>query len=232
VKHSDVGILIDKKNYAESSVILHFYTQGIGRQQFIFKGAKKKNKPLLPLGIYEISYIKRPESELGIVQELSRVSGINEIYEHPQKSLIAFFIAEILKTSLKQTHQDYSMFQFIREEIVALEVSQELYAFPVQFLAKFITYSGYMPQIEEEKGLFFDLNTGSLVSLESSSTVLLTPSQLSQLNSLFIGDQQNYFNEKEIIRKNLDLLIDYCVLHIPGFQIKTTREIIQDVLYS
>lgn len=232
MKHSDIGILIDKKNYSESSVILHLYTQENGRSPFIFKGAKKKKKPLLPLGIYEITYSKRPDSELGIIQELSRISGINEIYKHPQKSLIAFFIAEILKSSLKPSQQDSHMFQFLREEIIALEVSQYLYTFPLQFLAKFIVKVGYMPQIDLAMGSFFDLQTGSLVQHTSSSTQQLSPSQVAQMDYLFNGNSDNFLEDKLTVRKNLELLIDYCVVHIPGFQVKTTREIIQDILYT
>jgi len=232
VKLWDIGILIDKKNYAESSVILHFYMQGLGRQHFIYKGAKKKNKPLLPIGIYEITYAKRPDSDLGIIQEITRVSGLNEIYEHPQKSLIAFFIAEILKSSLKQSHEDSSMFHFLREEIVALEVCQNLFCFPLQFLAKFIALSGYMPQVGQENGSFFDLQKGALVPYASSSTIQLSTSQVSQLAFLFNGGVDDYLEDKSTVRQNLDLLIDYCVVHVPGFQVKTTREIIQDILYT
>ncbi len=232
MKLSDIGILIDKKNYAESSVILHFYTKSFGRQHFIFKGAKKKNKPLFPLGIYELTYAKRPESDLGIIQEISRVSGLNEIYEHPQKSLLAFFIAEILKSSLKQSHQDNSMFQFLKEEIIALEVSQNLYSYPLQFLAKFIVLSGYMPQIAQESGSIFDLQTGALVPLASSRTLQLSSSQVSQLAFLFNGGVDDFLEDKLTVRQNLELLIDYCVVHVPGFQVKATREIIQDILYT
>jgi len=206
--------------------------QGLGRQHFIYKGAKKKNKPLLPIGIYEITYAKRPDSDLGIIQEITRVSGLNEIYEHPQKSLIAFFIAEILKSSLKQSHEDSSMFHFLREEIVALEVCQNLFCFPLQFLAKFIALSGYMPQVGQENGSFFDLQKGALVPYASSSTIQLSTSQVSQLAFLFNGGVDDYLEDKSTVRQNLDLLIDYCVVHVPGFQVKTTREIIQDILYT
>ena len=232
MKTSDIGVLIDRKNYSESSVILHFYTKSQGRQQFIFKGAKKKKNPLLAIGIYEITFAKRPESELGIIQELSRVSGMNEIYDHPQKSLIAFFVAEILKTSLKQSNQDTVMFQFLSKEIISLEVCQDLFTYPLEFLARFIAQLGYMPQIESEMGNYFDLNKGVIVSQPTSGTIHVSSEQLEQLSFLFIGEGNSHFLDKELVRRNLDLLIDYSLFHIPGFQVKNTREIIQDILYS
>ena len=157
---------------------------------------------------------------------------MNEIYDHPQKSLIAFFVAEILKTSLKQSNQDTPVFQFLSKEIISLEVCQDLFTYPLEFLARFIAQLGYMPQIESEMGNYFDLNTGVIVSQPTSGTIQMSSAQLEQLTFLFIGEGNNHFLDKELVRRNLDLLIDYSLFHIPGFQVKNTREIIQDILYS
>ncbi|MFY7943298.1 MAG: recombination protein O N-terminal domain-containing protein, partial [Crocinitomicaceae bacterium] len=70
MKQKSIGILITKKNYSESSLILSFYTEESGLTSFIFKGAKKKKLPVFYLGIYEITYFKRPESNLGIIQSI------------------------------------------------------------------------------------------------------------------------------------------------------------------
>ncbi|MFM7643772.1 MAG: recombination protein O N-terminal domain-containing protein, partial [Sphingomonadales bacterium] len=58
----DLGILLDKTAYSESSLVLHFYTLDKGYQSFLFKGALKKRKALNQLGLYELSFFRRPES--------------------------------------------------------------------------------------------------------------------------------------------------------------------------
>ena len=56
MKNTDLGILIAKKNYSESSLILTFYTELNGLSSFIFKGARKKKLAIFHLGIYELTF--------------------------------------------------------------------------------------------------------------------------------------------------------------------------------
>ena len=46
MKQTDIGILIYRKNYSESSLILTFFTEKGGLTTYIFKGAKKKQKAM------------------------------------------------------------------------------------------------------------------------------------------------------------------------------------------
>ena len=92
MKAKELGLLLDKQAYSESSMILHFYTLERGFQSFIFKGALKKRKALNQMGLYEINYFKRPESDLGIINQLDFAWTPQVLFERPQKVLLVFFM--------------------------------------------------------------------------------------------------------------------------------------------
>jgi hypothetical protein len=114
LKAKELGILIDKQAYSESSIILHFYTLDRGFQSFVFKGALKKRKALNQLGLYELSYFKRPESDLGIINQLDFAWTPLALFEHPQKVLLVFFMTDVLQQTLRYQGADQQLFYFIR----------------------------------------------------------------------------------------------------------------------
>jgi DNA repair protein RecO (recombination protein O) len=231
VKNKDIGILIGKKNYSESSLILTFYTELNGLSSFIFKGARKKKLAIFHLGIYELTFFKRAESELGIINALDVAFPLSDIYTNPQKTILCFFIADVLKQTLKVEGGDALVFNFIREKICLLEVQSDLYTFPLEFLTGLIANLGYLPHFEEDNAPYFDLQKGVFTAVESPYSYLVEEQTAQQLKTYFEGNYLQSF-EKETTKKSLQLMIDYYRIHVPNFRIEVSLGIIKDTLYS
>ena len=161
MKEKTIGILISKKNYSESSVVLSFYTEESGLISFIFKGARKKKIPLFYLGIYEIAYFKRPESNLGIINTIDPAIVLADIYINPQKLILSFFLVDVLKETLKVEQPDKQVFNFIKIQILELEVQEDLIFFPITFLSSLLQNLGFSPIFEDEYPKGFDLKNGN-----------------------------------------------------------------------
>ena len=231
MKNKDIGILIGKKNYSESSLILTFYTELNGLSSFIFKGARKKKLAIFHLGIYELTFFKRAESELGIINALDVAFPLSDIYTNPQKTILCFFIADVLKQTLKVEGGDALVFNFLREKICLLEVQSDLYTFPLEFLTGLIANLGYLPHFEEDNAPYFDLQKGVFTAVESPYSYLVEEQTAQQLKTYFEGNYLQSF-EKETTKKSLQLMIDYYRIHIPNFRIEVSLGIIKDTLYS
>ena len=231
MKNKDIGILIGKKNYSESSLILTFYTELNGLSSFIFKGARKKKLAIFHLGIYELTFFKRAESELGIINALDVAFPLSDIYTNPQKTILCFFIADVLKQTLKVEGGDALVFNFIREKICLLEVQSDLYTFPLEFLTGLIANLGYLPHFEEDNAPYFDLQKGVFTAVESPYSYFVEEQTAQQLKTYFEGNYLQSF-EKETTKKSLQLMIDYYRIHIPNFRIEVSLGIIKDTLYS
>ena len=225
MKTKDVGILIIKKNYSESSLILTFYTEGNGLISFIFKGAKKKKLAVFHLGIYEITYFKRPESNLGIIQSLEAIVPLTDLFSNPQKIIIGFFMVEVLSQTLKTEHSDPELFHFIKDVILHLEVENDLLLFPLVFLGDYIQKLGFLPLTEMDNPKGFEIHSGRFTNEENGIELAV----VGTLNQLFLGAPIE--TNKETAQKALQVLMDYYKSHLPHFNAENSLKIIRETLY-
>ena len=229
--HGLSHILIDKHNYSESSSILNFYTLEKGYASFIFKGVKKKGKSLNQLGLYEISYFKRPESELGIIQTMDYAWTPSNLYTQPQKVMLVFFMADVLKQTIKQQGPDPQLFEYVQAQLIDLETRTDDFIFPTQFLAQYMQFLGYAPLFDEEDASAFDIERGMFTNTPSGSKYVQDPAVLSFLKAQFFKDTTESY-PKDVVRKGLEVLVNYAELHLPNFSLKVTMEVIRDTLYA
>ncbi len=231
MKQTDNGILLNRITYSDNSLITTFFTEKSGIQKFVFLGGKKKSGNLLPLGIYELTYYKRPDSELGKINQVVLVNSMNSIIATPLKSVITFFISEILYQSIKSEEKDAGLFVFITNEILLLENESHVKAYPALFLLKYISFLGIKPHIEDDNAMFFDLEQGVF-----SSNPLKLDRSLSSNAILVI---RNWLLEKEDVNYNLEanskeivsILLAYLAIHIPNFKGQKSLELVREILH-
>jgi DNA repair protein RecO len=230
MKQTDLGILLHRLSYSENSLITTFFTKTNGTQRYIYQGGKKKAGNLYPLGIYEITFYNRPDSELGKLIQTDVSSSIQPILASPIKSVISFFLAEVLKQSLTTNQEDVSLFTFLENQITELSNQEDSTIFPSLFLLDFIEHLGISPLISEESATYFDLSQGVFTS---------NPSVFStSINSAATQTIKEYLEEKKI---NLDgfqthrkeivsILIQFLSIHIPNFKGEKCLEMAKEIL--
>ena len=233
MKAKELGLLLDKQAYSESSVILHFYTLERGFQSFIFKGALKKRKALNQMGLYEINYFKRPESDLGIINQLDFAWTPQTLFERPQKVLLVFFMTDILQQTLRHQGPDPKLFYFIRDQLVHLETIDAERKFPTQFLAQYLMLLGYAPLVEEEQAAIFDLQKGSFCQAsQGGATSIQDPALVHFLKAQFWPNPEQELSINLLYKEALRILIQYAQIHLSGFDLDKTMEILHDTLYD
>ena len=157
MKQTDKGILINRISYGDSSFIVTVYTLEKGIQKFIFQGAKKKKVPIYPLLIAEITYYKRPDSELGKLTAVEAKNHLQELSFDPIKSVISFFIADVLLKCLKHEYEDSELYFFLESFIQAINDADDLSHFPIHFLTEFSKHLGICPNVLDENPRYFNL---------------------------------------------------------------------------
>ena len=214
-------------------MILHFYTLERGFQSFIFKGALKKRKALNQMGLYEISYFKRPESDLGIVNQLDFAWTPQVLFERPQKVLLVYFMTDILQQTLRHQGPDPKLFYFIRDQLVHLETTDAERKFPMQFLAQYLMLLGYAPLVEEEHAAIFDLQKGSFCQAsQGGATCIQDPQLVHFLKAQFWPNPEQELSSNLLYKEALRILIQYAQIHLSGFDLDKTMEILHDTLYD
>lgn len=235
MKLTDKAILLNRISFSESSLILTFYTFENGIQKFIFQGGKKKAHQLFPLSISEITYYKRPDSDLGKLTLIESHRVLNELPFNPIKSTIAFFVAEVLLKCLKTEECEMALFQFLEEKIVQLDKALDLSHFPILFLLDFSLYMGIYPHKENANCRYFNLVEGIIESKEPVGDIYFE-GEATQLISKMIDSNNReelvLTSSKKTRDEALQIMIQYYQLHIPQFKELNTLEVIREILYS
>ena len=235
MKNTDRAILLNRISYSESSLIVTYYTFESGIQKFIFQGGKKKAHQLFPLSLSEITYYKRPDSDLGKLTSAECYQLLNEVPFNPIKSTIAFFIAEVLLKCLKTEESETVLFSFLEGEIIQLDRTTDYTYFPVLFLIKFSHYLGIYPHKSTDECVYFNLMEGIFTQVKPEGDIYYIGEAV-ELISTIIDDQQEFAsklsNSKKIREEALQIMIQYYQLHVPQFKELNSLEVIREILYS
>lgn len=226
MKQTDIGVFLHRISYSESSLITTFYTQNNGIQNFIFQGAKKKNKNFIPLAVCELTFYRRPDSELGKLTQVDNIHSINEILFNPIKSLIAFFIADVLRQTLRTNQKEEELFQFLNELTMKLNKSEDLGSFPLLFLIDFSSFIGIQPSLCDEDPIYFNLKEGEFHADYRIGEWCEEGETVKQLHELFLNKKI----EPSFHKKAMEIILNYYQLHIPRFDVSTSLHIIREVL--
>lgn len=233
---TDEALLIKKINYAESSVILSFFTKNYGIKKFIFKGAKKRKQVFILFGLYELTFVDRSDDSLSIISNMQFIGAKNYRIEDPKKSLVAFFCADFLNSAILESEADLYFFQEISSlSKYNFQTMKQNDRVPHQLIGKTILYLGYCPNINNQFKPYFDLKSGEFSDIEGNSSVKLNHHEFDLLRSCF---DSNLFFEDDVkfpsscLKRVFKILIDYSNIHIPRMDIKKSLEIIQDVIYD
>ena len=232
MKQSDQGILIHRQNYSESSLLITLFTKNNGVQKFISKGVKKKSGNLNPLGIYEITFYKSPKQDLGNITEINQTQIYYSKNISPLKNIISFFLADLLKQTLKTETEDKESFIFIYNQIQKLQTVNDFNCFLIVFMIEFIDILGIQPLIENDDANCFDIQKGTFIyQNKESATQIINPSvlviiQLINKKSIASSDLNKHSKD------TLILLLKYCSIHIPNFNMDASIQIIREILYD
>ena len=218
MKQTDTGILLHRLSYSETSLIITFYTQHYGIQKYIFQGGKKKAGNLSPLGIYELTYYRRPDSELGKLNQVQLLEPMHAIFASPIKLVIAFFIADVLHQSLKTDLADEPLFQFLVSSIHTLNEDSNPQFFPATFLLSYIVHLGISPLIEEKDANYFDIQQGIFTNSPRNIVSTLQSDAAHIIRDYAEGQEIQEVDFKKQTKEIVSILVTYLSFHIPNFK--------------
>jgi DNA repair protein RecO (recombination protein O) len=206
------GIVLQKIDYSESSLIIKAITKEDGVHSFIFQGAKRKGKKgnlISPLAVLNIDYYQRNDSQLAKISSVEPAIVYRSIPFDPYKSSILFFMNEVLNKVIKEKEPNEELYTFLRSILEILDLSGQTANYPIRFLFQLSKYLGFYPEINKE-GLYFDLQEGKFVKYLPNHPFYLNREKSSIL--------------KVISGTNFDGIND------PKIALETRRELVYDLL--
>jgi DNA repair protein RecO (recombination protein O) len=159
------GLVLQKTDYSDTSIIVKLLTASEGVKSFIFPGGKSKKKhgnTLIPLSLVSVSFTQKPNHNLASIKEIETSFVLRDIPFNPYKSCILFFMNEVLNNTVKEQEDNEGLYHFVKNAVQVLDLSTNTRNFPVLFLIQLTNYLGFYPKLTAG-GKYFDLREGTFV---------------------------------------------------------------------
>ena len=220
------GIVLHTTRYGESSLVVHCYTEQLGRQTFMAKGVRKSRKQnrsnlFQPLFILDFEVYHKDGREIQLVKEVTRAVSLNSLPFDITKSTQAIFMAEVLYRVIREEESNPMLSNFLISTIQYLDTMEEASPdFHIIFMFQLSKHLGFYPQNNFEEGsVFFNLASGRFkthfgepeIHLDRDASELWSRYMHSDLQSV----KEQGFNGSQ--RKiTLDNLARFYKLHVTG----------------
>ncbi len=143
------AIVIKTINYSDKHLIVHLFTESLGRLSFFVYGgqSRKKKSFFLPLNSIEIIFTPNNNRDLQIIKEIG-ASNTFSFHNQYNKIPAIFLISELLDKTIPYEIEDNRLFRFLTDTIMFLDRIKNTSAFFSQFL---IFYSFLLGILSNER---------------------------------------------------------------------------------
>lgn len=193
------GIVLRKTDYSETSIILQVLTESEGLKSFIYQGGKRKNKKgnlISSLAIITLEYYQRGDSDLAKITHIEPSIIYKTIPFDPYKSSIVFFMNEVLANTLREKEDASELFNFLKNILEILDLSEHIANFPIKFLYRLTKYLGFYPN-EVEQPVYLDLRECTYTKYQPNHPAYLGQ-ESTRLLLQFSGMNFDGFNDPKI----------------------------------
>jgi DNA repair protein RecO (recombination protein O) len=138
------AIVLSLQPHSDKAHVLHAYTRAGGRVNYMVYGLGKKNTAgkYSPLSIVQLT----TDNQSIRTAQLTYVPMT--LITDPYKRTIALFLSEVLHHVLRHPMPDEPMYDFLEQAIRALDRTEEVQNFHVQFLIDFAAKLGFAMEKE------------------------------------------------------------------------------------
>jgi DNA repair protein RecO (recombination protein O) len=232
------GIVLHTLKYTDSKNIVTVFTRLSGRMSYVVyrsngKKSACRSAHLQPLSVLSVSAENRSNRDLQYLKEISIAKPFREIYFHYEKNAVAFFIAELLNKTIRQTGEDVRLYDFLENAVFSLdECGKGLANFHLIFLIKLSKYLGIEPNADVENFRYFDLQNGIFVFERPPHGNYLSEEMTRLLFDLMRTDVEQTDQlalNREKRNRLLDALMDYYRIHLPDFGKMLSVEVLREL---
>lgn len=237
------GIVFHATKYSETSLVCKIFTEKLGLQSYMINGVRKQKGKfalLQPLMLLDMIVYNREQKNLQRVKEFQLSHNYSDLPFNTVKSSVGIFLLEVLQKCVKAETADEPLFNFIYENLVALDEMKEGAAeFHLHFLTKLSAFLGFEihgnysaeNHAYRQAGNFFDLQHGTFTNTKPTHVEFAEGKTAENISALIHSQKENVllFNYTER-KKILEVLLSFYKLHIENFTQIRSLKILEEVL--
>lgn len=228
------AIVLRTTPYSDSSVIVRLFTDDFGMQSYLINGVRKKKAAitpamLQPLTLVEVEAYQRENAGLQRLKELHVHPVLSQLQQSPLHGLAATLLAECFMRAVREESAHAELFNWMQQQILLLEVSERPEVACLEILTRLTEWLGFGPQADQyREGAWFNLNEGRFDAQHDMRSSYASQNTARQLGSLLLQDA--FASEDAPGSAYLDDLLKYYQLHLPGFGLPKSLEVVRGML--
>ncbi len=231
------AIVFSALKYGESDLIVKCFTGKSGLKTYLLRRILKSKKGKLktslfqPLTQLEIVANHKDKGTLESMREAKVVQPYLTLHTDIMKSSVVFFLAEMLRNSVKEEEANLPLFHFLETTLNWFDSHDQIANFHLLFLLKLTRHLGFYPDTEGMGREYFNLLDGTFQSVETNR-YCIQGENLDLLKKLLGTD----FDALSAIKLNqtgrskfLMLLLEYYELHLQGFKKPKSLAVLNEI---
>jgi DNA repair protein RecO (recombination protein O) len=229
------ALVLSSLKYQDKSLIVRCFTLSDGLKSYFVRDAFSSKKQFQkiayfqPLSLLEIEATHKNNRGLNYFKEIKTAVPFKTLHTNLYKSTIIMFLSEVLQNAIHEEEQNENFFTFIETTLIWLDEHNNIANFHLIFMMEITKYLGFYPDLSQIENNFFEMKEGIFVhtqavgSLTTHQTMLLK--KLLQLN-FSSTEKAFHVTERQILLK---IIMDYFVLHLDGFKIPKSLDVLKEV---
>lgn len=222
------GIVLNQVKYGESSIIARIYTEQLGIQSYLIRGARSKKAKiraahLQHLTLVELEVNQRVNKDIQHLKSLKIAYPFKDIPFNIKKSAVVVFLNEVLYKVIREEEPNHELFEFLFNAIQFLDLTTgSVGLFHHTFMVILSKFLGFYPRNNYSEGQAnFDLEAGEFTSMSGPQQLYATPPVSLAFHEVLIAgiDDMDKLSIPSAVRNGLlEMLINYYRLHVPGLK--------------
>lgn len=231
------AIIFGSLKFGESDLIVKAFTESSGLRSYMLRGVLKSKKgkfrasQFLLLTQLELVAKHKDKGTLETLRDARLISPYQTLHVDVLKSSVLFFLAEVLRNSVKEEETNADLYNFLSDSLNWFDQNGKAGNFHLLFLLKLTRYLGFYPDHSNTDKKYFNLLDGTFQEMETNN-YCINQENLSLLKQLLGID----FDTLHTIKLNkhqrsgfLVMLLDYYTLHLQGFQKPKSLAVLNEV---
>lgn len=232
------AIVLSSVKYAEADLIVSCFTQEVGLVSFFLKGIRKskrgkfKSAFFQSLSCLDLDFTYRDNKNLQFLKDAKVAIPYKSLHQNIYKSCIAMFLAEVLKTCIREEEKNLGLYHFIENALKDLDKAEKFADVHLLFLVELTRFLGFYPAFNHKGLSYFNMLEGRFEA-EDSSIYTVQNANVDVLEHILNYPQVDLFQSLGLNQKRrqefLDFILYYYELHLQSFYKPKSKDILEQL---
>lgn len=235
------GIVLNKRDLRETSIIVDFYTKEFGKINGILKGIRTEPEKFASnlelFSLNEFIFYRKTHSSLHLVSQADKLNNFTRIRQSVERTAAAGFMMELISSIMQLEDKNEDVFDLVLAALKELETNYNPEKIAAIFKIKMLSLSGFKPHLDSCVSCLDIISGQSRFSLALGG--LLCPRCMAKdpaSRLIFRGTiatvlhiEKNAFNNclslgmNPLIKKELDLILNAFLNFHLGHELKSQK---------